>query len=196
MSNNSGKKLEENLEPIFNMHERFDEALYRANIKKERIIHLPFKQFIGILASCCLAFSATTVAITQCLKFNYNEIEINYNREDILLATNYFYDNNISFTIKNSVITYYINENLIFNSFNADGKNYYFQIYRIIETSKVELLNLIFICNNQSKSFNINVTQKNYIEKINDENFTISGDYYTCEIFVNNSFYKKIYLNL
>lgn len=195
MSNNSGKKLEKNLEPIFNMHERFDEALYRANIKKERIIHLPFKQFIGILASCCLAFSATTVAVTQYVA-SFSQSEITYNREDLELAQGYFYKNKIDFSKKSPTSTNYINDDFAFNTFNPNTNNHYYQIYKITEKSKAKTLNLTFICNNQSKSFDIDITQKNYIEKINDDNFTISGDYYTCEISVNNSFYKKIYLNL
>lgn len=197
MSNNSsGKQLEENLETVFNMHKRFDEALYRANIKKEHIIHLPFKRFIGILASCCVIFSAVTMAVTQCIIISYNERKYIDYREDLDLAQKYFYDNKIEIIEKSPTNTYYFSDDFIFNTYKPNTINHYFQLYRITTMKTIKNISLTFISNNKYKSFDIDVTQKNYIAKINDENFIISGDYYICEISVNNYFYKKIYLNL
>lgn len=197
MSNNSsGKQLEENLETVFNMHKRFDEALYRANIKKEHIIHLPFKRFIGILASCCVVFSAVAITVTQCILNNFEQKENILKRDDINSAHIYFYNNNIKCDLKTPINTYYINDAFAFNIYYPNLKDYYFQIYKIVSISKIKTLNFNFSCNNQYKSFDIDVTKKNYIAKINDENFNISGDYYICEISVNNYFYKKLYLNL
>lgn len=197
MSNNSsGKQLEENLETVFNMHKRFDEALYRANIKKEYIIHLPFKRFIGILASCCVVFSAVAITVTQCIVNSFNQEETSYYRDDLYLAQNYFFNSKVNFSNKAPTNTNYIDNNYIFNTFNPNTTNHYFQIYKITENPKISSLNLTFICNNKYKSFNVDISQKNYIAKINDGNFIISGDYYICEISVNNYFYKIIYLNL
>lgn len=188
--------LNKNLEKSFHMNSRIDEAIEKANIQKEEQVSMSKKRFCFSIARACAITGAIVAvasgALTYIISSNNNMYEdLEYKQS----AMNYFSSNEIEITDNDFMITYHINDSYLLNIYSNDI-DYYYQVYKEKKETKKLYLSLEFNNGNKSKMIDVGYDPANEIAKINDEDFVINKNNFSCTIYVDNVVSSTYYIKL
>lgn len=197
------KLFQADLDNTFKMNDRFEEALTRAGVEKKdkRFFYFNKKSFIIASTLACMAMVGISTITTYLIEEKDKVICVDFggfgssNYRCLSSAHNYFMDYGIDLEDCKIVFSYQIDEKLIFNVY-SNYDNYYFQIYDLVLQSNNTQIELKFDNLEKEKMYYFNIVNANHMDKINDEKFLLTGDYFTCDVSIDKNFNKKYYINL
>lgn len=187
--------LNKNLEKSFHMNSRIDEAIEKANIQKEEQVSMSKKRFCFSIARACAITGAIVAVASGALTYIISSNNMYEDLEYKQSAMNYFTVNEIEITDNDFMITYHIDDIYLLNIYSNDI-DYYYQVYKQSNNEYKHNISLEFNNGNKSKMIDVGYDPANEIAKINDEDFVINKNNFSCTIYVDNVVSSTYYIKL